>query len=210
MASAKKITELTANTSPAMGDYIPMVDDPAGTPATQRTTFQYAANLIRSNNLIYTALELKQIDTTSSETSITPATGSGSLTLAANYLTVAKHMRVHAAGWLDSTGSPTLTWRFKIGGSTFLDSGAVTAGPDFNDVYWSMDIDWAIYTIGATATHALQGRIFMGATVIPFGTTGFNVINSTGTLALLTTIQWSASSASNVFNLSNYTVTATN
>lgn len=35
----QKITELTANTSPLRTDVFPMVDDPAGTPLTQKLTF---------------------------------------------------------------------------------------------------------------------------------------------------------------------------
>lgn len=35
-----KITALTANTTPAVTDILPMVDDPAGSPLTQKITFQ--------------------------------------------------------------------------------------------------------------------------------------------------------------------------
>jgi len=50
---ATKITELTANTLGATGDLIPMVDDPAGTPLTQKMTF---ANLMTSLFALATAV----------------------------------------------------------------------------------------------------------------------------------------------------------
>lgn len=43
-----KISALTANTTPALTDILPMVDDPAGTPATQKVTLQSVANLVRA------------------------------------------------------------------------------------------------------------------------------------------------------------------
>jgi hypothetical protein len=39
MADAK-ISALTANTTPALTDIIPMVDDPSGTPVTQKITLE--------------------------------------------------------------------------------------------------------------------------------------------------------------------------
>lgn len=42
----QKITALTANTAPVLADLLVMVDDPAGTPATQKVTFQSLWNHI--------------------------------------------------------------------------------------------------------------------------------------------------------------------
>ena len=57
-----KISALTANTTPALTDILPMVDDPAGTPATQKVTLQSVSNLVRaipytSKTANYTATE---------------------------------------------------------------------------------------------------------------------------------------------------------
>jgi hypothetical protein len=43
-----KISALTANTTPALTDLTVIVDDPGGTPATQKVTLQSVANLIRA------------------------------------------------------------------------------------------------------------------------------------------------------------------
>lgn len=44
-----KITELTANTTPATSDLLAIVDDPAGTPATQKVTIANIAALVLSS-----------------------------------------------------------------------------------------------------------------------------------------------------------------
>lgn len=48
-----KITELTENTTPALGDMLPMVDDPAGTPVTKKSTIQSILSLIYPVGSIY-------------------------------------------------------------------------------------------------------------------------------------------------------------
>lgn len=204
------ILSKTHVTSPALTDALYIVTDPTGTPDDGYTYASELGTTIRGAGIVYAGRSIKQIDTTASETNIAPSTATGSLTLAANYLTQGKTLCIKAAGWLNSTGSPTLTFKFKVGSDTFLNSGAVTVGPDFSNVYWNMEVNWTVWTTGATATHAMQGRIFIGSAVVPFGATGFNTIDTTGTLLLASTIQWSASSASNQINISNYTVAAVN
>lgn len=210
MTDNLKITELTANTSPAMGDYIPMVDDPSGTAATQRTTLQYLANLIRGDNLIYAGRSIKQVQNSASETSLAPSTATGSLTLAANYLTQGKTIHFKVSGYISSTGSPTVTFKLKVGSDTVLNSGAITIGPNYNSVMFHLEADWTIWTTGATGTQAMQGRIFIGTTVVPFIATGWNAVDTTGTLLLAITEQMSAADNGNIVTISNYTVEATN
>lgn len=197
-------------TNPALTDALYIVTDPAGTPADGYTLASELGTTIRTAGVIYAGRAIKQIDNTASETSLAPSTATGSLTLPADYLVQGKTIHVRVSGWIDSTGSPTLTFKFKVGADTFLNSGAVTVGANFNDVYYTLEVDWTIWTTGATATHAMQGRIFIGSTVVPFGATGFNTINTTGTLLLATTAQWSAADPSNVLNVSNYTVESAN
>lgn len=48
----QKITALTENTAPVLTDILPMVDDPAGTPATQKISLSTLADLF-TNNSIY-------------------------------------------------------------------------------------------------------------------------------------------------------------
>ena len=210
MASNLKITALTANTSPALTDIMPIVDDPSGTPATQKVTLQALADLIRANNLVYAGRTVKQIDTTASETSMAPSTATGSLTLAADYLTQGKTMHLRISGTIDSTGSPTLTFKFKIGATTYLTSAAITVGADYTDVMFHLEADWTIWTTGATGTLAVQGRIFIGTDVIPFSATGWAALDTTASNLLAATAQWSDSSASNILTISNYTVEAVN
>ncbi|MEK7112181.1 MAG: hypothetical protein AAB875_02535, partial [Patescibacteria group bacterium] len=53
MADAK-ITALTENTAPLTTDILPMVDDPAGTPLTQKVTFASLLTLAVSNVVVQT------------------------------------------------------------------------------------------------------------------------------------------------------------
>ena len=50
-----KITELTENTSPITTDIIPMVDDPAGTPLTQKVTLANLGLLLSLKSKVITA-----------------------------------------------------------------------------------------------------------------------------------------------------------
>lgn len=51
-----KITELDENTTPALGDLIPMIDDPAGTPVTQKVSINTLATILGGNSLSRQAL----------------------------------------------------------------------------------------------------------------------------------------------------------
>lgn len=49
----QKITQLTENNSPALTDILPMVDDPAGTPVTQKVTISSLLGLIYPVGSVY-------------------------------------------------------------------------------------------------------------------------------------------------------------
>ena len=51
-----KITELTANTTPALVDLLPMVDDPSGTPLTQKITVETLAGVFSQNSMARQAI----------------------------------------------------------------------------------------------------------------------------------------------------------
>ena len=52
----QKITQLSANTSPAPADLLVIVDDPAGTPATQKITLANVLSLIYPVGAVYTSV----------------------------------------------------------------------------------------------------------------------------------------------------------
>lgn len=59
--TTKKITELTENTSPVGTDLIVMVDDPAGTPATQKMTIASLLGTLSEEVFILTAAQASQV-----------------------------------------------------------------------------------------------------------------------------------------------------
>lgn len=65
-----KITGLTANTAPLITDILPMVDDPGGTPATQKITI---ANLIPSYGAAKGDVATSQTTTSTSYTGLSTA-----------------------------------------------------------------------------------------------------------------------------------------
>jgi hypothetical protein len=74
-----KITALTENTPPASTDIIPMVDDPSGTPLTQKITL---ANL--SSVVPFTTVRKTGLDQGASSTSFTNSVNQMDFTLAAS------------------------------------------------------------------------------------------------------------------------------
>lgn len=206
----QSLRELTAATTLASTDLLYAVVDPSGTPLDRSVTVAIAANAMRATNALFTGRSILQVSNTTTETSLTPSTATGSLTLAANYLTQAKTLRLLVAGTIQSTGTPTLRIRFKLGSTTYLDSGAVNAGADFANVMFRVEVNLSIWTAGASGTLAAQGILFYNATVVPFVATGWSALNTTTTEAALVTAQWSAAAAGNVLSISNYTLTAEN
>src|SRR5215213_7080434 len=77
---------------------------------------------------------------TTSETSLW-GTVDGSLTIEANYFNRAgKSMRIHQAGYLSSTGSPTLTIRAKAGSTVLASTGAISVGGSLSNAGWWLDV----------------------------------------------------------------------
>lgn len=71
----QKITALTENTTPVLTDIMPMVDDPAGTPATQKITLTTLANLFTNNSLYRQALINGNFDVWQRGTTMTSVNG---------------------------------------------------------------------------------------------------------------------------------------
>lgn len=144
------------------------------------------------------------VGNTTSETTILGA-GAGSLTLQANYLTVGRTVKVFVQGVHSATGGPTARVRVKLGGTTLLDTGAVTS-TNQTDGSFAVEATITCRSTGVTGTVFAQGFYLEGdAVTSPFSlaATGTATINTTTTNAIDVTYEWGTMAVGN-------TVTATN
>jgi hypothetical protein len=204
MANSKG-TALTANTTPALTDVIYIIDDPSGTAASQKCEITYVDSLLRAADMAYVATANKAVANTGAETSII-GTGSGSLTLAANYLSAGRTLRVKAAGFISETGTPTLNIKFKLGATVICETGAVTLPASLSNSMLSVDVLLTSRTPGASGAVIAQGYVFAGSTIIGMVATATSTVDTTGTLALDVTATWGVADPANTLTCTNFCV----
>lgn len=134
--------------------------------------------------------------------------GQGSTTLAANAFRAGRSIRIFAEGVAQRT-SGNFTLRIKLGGSTII--ATATAGAPVGtgaDNPWQLNCALTCRTTGASGTIKGQGMMWMGGTTtsisgIPLAMTAAATIDTTGTLAIDITAQWSATATTNTITLTN-------
>jgi hypothetical protein len=200
--TSEKVTELTATTAPALTDILYIVTDPGGTPISKKVTNQSEADLFLSNSVLAIATASATVANSSSEATVI-GTVSGSLTLAAAYLTAGRSLHIRAMGFVSTTGTPNLTLKFKLGSTVIASTGAVATGSGLANALWTVDVWLTCRTTGATGTVFAQGQAFVAAAYEPMVNTTTSTIDTTGTLAMQVTAQFSAADPAN-------TITGTN
>lgn len=190
----QKTTELTANTAPLDTDIIPMVDDPGGTPLTQKITLANVRSILTAFSQTATVTVANQ----SAETTLVGA-GLGSAALIAAYFSAAgKLLRVRAWGILSNTGTPTLNLKVKAGSTVLAATGDVTLEADQTDVQWSLEVDIVCRTTGATGTVFAQGLARVGVVFYPMTNTAVSsAIDLTAAITVGVTADWSAADSGN-------------
>lgn len=160
--------------------------------------------IITQNPLYFSSIiSSNSINTTTSET-----TFSVSYTIPANILSLAGTVvRVKGSGLYSTTGTPIITFRAKLGGNTFADP-VMGTGSSATNFAWSVSADCITRAVGVGTT------TFPGANYA--GTGGFGngvgaggasfTIDTTTTLAVTLTVQWSAASASNTIMMDTFIV----
>jgi hypothetical protein len=196
-----KATALTAVTLPDKSDILYLVDDPAGTPLSRKITVE---DLIDTGSFSQTAGVT--VANTVTETAL-PGAGEGSLTLDANYLEVGRSLLLKAYGVVSDTGTPTLTVRFKIGGTEIVSTGALSTGGSLSNAGWDIEVLLTCRTAGASGTVFVNGLFRHSTTLTPLTSTSTDTVDTTGTLALDVTAQWDTASASNTITCDNLVVT---
>lgn len=161
------------------------------------------------------------VNTSTTETIIIP-----DLTLAANYLTQGKRLRLTAWGKLSSltATTPTLTLKVRIGTTTLSATYATATGAlaftatAITDGTWHAEIDLVCQTTGSGGTGLVVGQVYLpnltAATTV--GGEGYNntlpvtgltagTINTTVANLVSFSGQWSASNAANSIQTMFYT-----
>jgi hypothetical protein len=135
---------------------------------------------------------------TTSETNLI-STGIGTATLAANLLTVGKHIRIRLSGHYSTNNiARTLTLRGKIG-STTIDTAAPSttaqaAGRNFI-------FDWTItcYSTGASGTVWSRGNLQLHDTTAQFDITSVITVDTTAAQVLQLSAEFSGAPASSTY-----------
>jgi hypothetical protein len=124
--------------------------------------------------------------------------GIGSLTFPAMYLEPGTSLRILLRGVWSTSGSPTLRWRAKLGGTVLLDTGAVQEPKDAPNEPWAMEVMLVCRSAGAQGAIIGAGSVASISTHIDFPPQTTPVaIDTTRPLALDVTCQWGTAAAGN-------------
>lgn len=152
---------------------------------------------------------------TGTETTLLAA-GVGSLTLPANFFRTGKTIKIVAHGIYGETGTPTIRFKIKLGGTTVLDSTAVTLSGtgSATDAEWRFSCDITCRTAGAPGTLAAQGRWISDqnaadkSVTIGLANTSTVSFTTTASAAIDFTVQWGTGVPANTIKCTNLTVEA--
>jgi hypothetical protein len=156
--------------------------------------------------VVFSGTADKTVANTTTETSLIP-TGVGSATLAANSFSVGKVLKIRLAGKYSSKGAPAgnITLKIKLGSTVVNASAAHAVDAGETDQFWRMDLCLTCRTTGATGT--VIGQAAWEHAAVAAGNTGMEIasmiataavtINTTTSLAVDATAQWSTADASN-------------
>ena len=112
-----------------------------------------------SYSLLYVSTASKSITTETTDTTLI-GSGIGSLTLAANYLTAGKTIRIKLMGFYSSSSVDTLTLKLKFGSTTIV-SGALSVPYSGTYPVWELEILLTCRTTGVSGTIAVQGKALL-------------------------------------------------
>jgi hypothetical protein len=159
-------------------------------------------------SVVLTSTADANVQNTTTETTIL-GSGVGATSIEGGLLRVGRTVRVTVRGSMVATGSPTLTIRFKLGGTTVASSTAKTIGTS-GTAGWEMSFLITARTLGASGTAYVQGLWQYSdnndVSIVPLVNTGTSTIDTTGSLSIGLTAQWSAAASGNRITGTNLTV----
>ena len=157
---------------------------------------------------IYTQTATATVGGTLTETSMI-GTGVGTITIPANTLVAGKTLKIFACGYYSTYSSANnMTLRFKIGGTTVLNTGSIAPANSIVQKYWE---SYIIVTCTAANTVWAEGLFTTLDATTPYH---FSMVNTTTTTVDTTTLpqllgltmQWGGNNAANTITTTNLTV----
>jgi hypothetical protein len=137
------------------------------------------------------------------ETSIVPATGVGTMNLNFGYLAVGKSLRITGSGHISETGTPTLRIRLKCNTTVILDTTAYTLPASLSSSRLHFEFLVTCRTAGAGGTVQCQGYVITGGTRTEIIKTATVTVNTTSNHTVDVTGQWGTADALNTLTVTN-------
>lgn len=132
-----------------------------------------------------------------------------SYTIPAGSLVAGSVIRIKLWGWYSTAAiAPTINAKIKLGGTTYLATGAVTSVALASNAGWFADCVLTVFSIGAGGTVDAQAYVEFSTAA----TTGLSVnianpstqvLDTTVSQAITVTVQWGTANASNTITLQN-------
>lgn len=189
-----RIPQGTAPTSLTDGDYWHS--------STQKTIRAYLSGITQNlSATLFTGTANANVVNTVTETTII-GTGSGSLALPANFFVAGKTIRITLKGGIETTGTPTLRIRIKLGSTTILDTTAITLVAITGTQLFEITAELTCRSTGASGSVMGEGKFnyFSSKTVINpvsmyLGTAV--TVDTTAAQTIDVTAEWGTASSAN-------------
>lgn len=153
-----------------------------------------------STGAIFVATTKVDVANTVTNTSLVGA-GVGSLVIPPATVAAGALFRFTLRGYMRSTGSPTASWSVLLGG-TLLMSANYTAAVGVNKG-WSLDGDFAFYSVGGAATVWCQSYLNLSNVTYDTNNITSATVDTTVSNTIDFKVQWSAADALNAVHCTN-------
>jgi hypothetical protein len=131
--------------------------------------------------------------TTTAETKSLVGTITGTFTVPISHSVIGKLFRLKARGVITTGGTAgTITFFLKWAGPTIASTGAVA--PTISNMYWEMEADIVIRSIGASGTAFVQGRMKINNAATPAAGVNWPIRGNSADPPAVVTIDTTASS----------------
>jgi hypothetical protein len=173
--------------------------------------FYESPNSQYENKALFVQNNTVNISNTTVESTIL-GTGFGTKTLAENFLTVDKTLRVTVRGYMNEVSTPTIRVRLKLGSTNIFDSGAVNINNlGGTNKYFDAIFDITCRTVGVNGTVFPQGRwqytANSGVSYLIDGVVlAASAIDTTISQTIDLTVKWGSASVNNNVNSTNATI----
>lgn len=149
------------------------------------------------------------------ELSFLSGTGTGSLTLAANQLTLGSSIRIRGWGTMSVNGTPNITLKVKYGSTVVCGTGTIGAVTTSSNARpWQMDVDIPVRAVGGSGSVIGRGRFAYTAStgvhnnelIAAMFATSAVTIDTTATQAIDVTVQFGTSDSNNYISSDSFVV----